>query len=144
MKVFLVMRLVWKFLFFLKVAMWAFIVISSCTKLGHVTIIVLLTKYPTFFQKYHNFRITIKGFLYLKFILNAYFWKCLYFSQDCILDKDIYKQTINYTLNRIHKKAVTCVHKWKNLSFDELRITNYFFKGTIMQIWKSPYVLVFI
>ena len=61
----LVMGLIWQFLFFPKTTMWAFIVIGSSTKFCCSSTIVLLSANPTFYQIYHNLRITLNFFLYL-------------------------------------------------------------------------------
>ena len=64
-KTFLVAGLVWQYLFFPKIMMRAFMVVSSSTKFCHGTTIILLSTNPTFYQIYYHFRITVKVFLYL-------------------------------------------------------------------------------
>ena len=61
----LIAGLIWQYLFFPKITMRAFIVVSSSTKFCHGTTIILLSANPTFYQIYYHFRITVKVFLYL-------------------------------------------------------------------------------
>ena len=65
MKTYLVMRFFWFFLSFSKIAVCAFMAISSSAKLCDDTTIILLTTNPTLYQIYHHFRIATKSFLYL-------------------------------------------------------------------------------
>ena len=63
-KMFLATDLVWHFLFFLKTAMCAFIVLGPSPTFCHGTSIVLLSANPAFHQIYHHLRITVYVFLY--------------------------------------------------------------------------------
>ena len=62
---FLVTGLVKQYLFFPKIAMRVFIVVSSSTKFYHGTTIVLFSANSIFYQMYDDFRTTVKVFLYL-------------------------------------------------------------------------------
>ena len=66
-------------LFFPKIAMRTFIVVSSGTKFCHGAIIVLLSANPTFYHICQYFRITIKVFLYLIHFVWMFAFKSLVF-----------------------------------------------------------------
>ena len=86
-KAFLVTGLVWHYLFLPIIRMRAFIVVSSSTTFCQGTTMILLSANPTFYQIYYYFRITVK---FDKLRLNVYFYKYLFFSCYCVIDREVF------------------------------------------------------